>query len=150
MANRPKRYTILMADDDAEDCLLARDALAEAGQPHQLRFVRDGEELFDYLRRSGEYSDGRDVPRPDLILLDLKMPKMDGREVLLEIKADPRFKRIPVVALTTSTAADDVGFSYDVGVNSYVTKPTTFRDLIDLMNTLSKYWFELAELPPVE
>ena len=139
-----------MADDDVEDCLLVRDALQEAGQPHQLRFVRDGEELFDYLYRCGDYADGRDVPRPDLILLDMKMPKKDGREVLQEIKSDPQFKRIPVVALTTSTAADDVGFSYEVGVNSYVTKPTTFRELVDLMNTLSKYWFELAELPPAE
>ncbi len=150
MIDRPKRYTILMADDDAEDCLLAQDALSEAGQPHELRFVRDGEELLDYLLHRGEYTAGRDVPRPDLILLDLKMPRMDGREVLQVIKSDPRLKRIPVVALTTSTAADDVGFSYDVGVNSYVTKPTTFRALVDLMNTLSKYWFELAELPPEE
>ena len=119
-------------------------------KPQLLRFVRDGEELFDYLRHSGEYVDGDDAPLPDLILLDLKMPKKDGREVLQEIKSDPRFKRIPVVALTTSTAADDVGFSYEAGVNSYVTKPATFRELVDLMNTLSRYWFELAELPPIE
>lgn len=150
MAKYPKRHTILMADDDVEDCLLIRDALTEAGRSCELRFVRDGEELFDYLQHNGEYADGRDVPRPDLILLDLKMPKKDGREVLQQIKSDPRFKRIPVVALTTSTAADDVGYSYEVGVNSYVTKPTTFRELVDLMGTLSKYWFELAELPPVE
>lgn len=150
MVKYPKRYTILMADDDAEDCLLVQDALAEAGRNHELRFVRDGEELFDYLQHSGEYTDNDDAPLPDLILLDLKMPKKDGREVLQEIKSDPRFKRIPVVALTTSTAADDVGFSYEVGVNSYITKPATFRELVDLMSTLSKYWFELAELPPIE
>ncbi len=150
MAPHRKRYTILMADDDVEDCLLVRDALQEAGEPHELRHVRDGEELSDYLHHRGKYANGRDAPRPDLILLDLKMPKMDGREALQEIKSDPRFKRIPVVALTTSTAADDVSFSYEVGVNSYVTKPTTFRALVDLMSTLSKYWFELAELPPAE
>lgn len=150
MPKRPKPFTILMADDDVEDCLLVRDALKEAGQSHDLRFVRNGEELYDYLHRRGEYADGRDAPRPDLILLDLKMPRKDGREVLQEIKSDPRFKRIPVVALTTSTAADDVSFSYEVGVNSYVTKPATFRALVDMMDTLSKYWFQWAELPPME
>ena len=150
MPKRSKPFIILMADDDVEDCLLIRDALKEAGQSHDLRFVRDGEELYDYLYRRGEYADGRDAPRPDLILLDLKMPKKDGREVLQEIKSDPRFKRIPVVALTTSTAADDVSFSYEVGVNSYLTKPATFRALVDMMDTLSKYWFEWAELPPTE
>lgn len=150
MAKSSRSHVILMADDDVEDCLLVRDALEEACQPHQLRFVRDGEELSDYLHHRGEYANGRDAPRPDLILLDLKMPKKDGREVLQEIKSDPYFKRIPVVALTTSTAVDDVDFSYEVGVNSYITKPATFRELIDLMGTLSKYWFELAELPPTE
>ena len=150
MPKRGKPFTILMADDDVEDCFLVRDALKEAGQTHDLRFVRDGEELYDYLYRRGEYADGRDAPRPDLILLDLKMPRKDGREVLQEIKSDPRFRRIPVVALTTSTAADDVSFSYEVGVNSYVTKPATFRALVEMMGTLSKYWFEWAELPPTQ
>lgn len=150
MAKSSKSYVILMADDDADDYLLVRDALREAGREHDLRFVRNGEELADYLHRRGEYSNGRDAPRPDLILLDLKMPKKDGREVLQELKSDPQFKRIPVVALTTSTAEDDVGFSYDVGANSYVTKPVSFRALVDVMNTLSKYWFELVELPPAQ
>ena len=150
MPKRSKPYMILMADDDAEDCLLVQDALKETCQTHDLRFVRDGEELYDYLHHRGAYANGRDAPRPDLILLDLKMPKKDGREMLQEIKSDPRLKRIPVVALTTSTAADDVSFSYEVGVNSYITKPPTFRALVDLMSTLGKYWFELAELPPME
>ena len=104
-----------MADDDGEDCLLVRDALRETGRPCDLRFVRDGEELFDYLRHEGEYEDGRDAPWPDLILLDLKMPRKDGRETLRELKSDPHWRRIPVVALTTSTAGDDVEFCYDVG-----------------------------------
>ena len=87
------------------------------GRPCDLRFVRDGEELFDYLRHAGEYADGRDAPWPDLILLDLKMPRKDGRETLRDLKTDPQLRRIPVVALTTSSASDDVEFSYDVGVN---------------------------------
>ena len=90
------------------------------------------------------------VPRPDLILLDLKMPRKDGREALSELKADPRLRSIPIVVLTTSTARDDIGFCYRMGVNSYITKPATFRGLVDLLGTLSKYWFELVELPVVE
>ncbi len=150
MAKPGKPYTILMAEDDAEDCLLVREALKETRRDHDLRIVRDGEELSDYLARRGRYANGQDAPWPDLILLDLKMPKKDGREVLKELKSDPRFRRIPVVALTTSTAADDVGFSYDTGVNSYITKPATFRGLVEMMETLSKYWFELVELPPAQ
>ncbi|HUT08878.1 MAG TPA: response regulator [Thermoguttaceae bacterium] len=150
MARSSKSYTILMADDDADDCLLVRDALKETRHDYHLRFVRDGEELSDYLFRRGRYADGKDAPRPDLILLDLKMPKKDGREVLKELKSHPRFRRIPIVALTTSTAEDDVGYSYDMGVNSYLTKPVTFRALVDMMDTLGKYWFELVELPPVD
>jgi CheY-like chemotaxis protein len=137
-----------MADDDAEDCLLVRDALRETGRPCDLRFVRDGEELLDYLCRQGEYEDPAAAPWPDLILLDLKMPRKDGHETLRELKADDRFRHIPVVALTTSTAGDDVESSYDAGVNAYVTKPTSFRDWIKMLDIFAKYWFEVVELPP--
>ena len=147
MARGGKPYTILMVDDDSEDCLLLRDALQEIGLPHVLRFVRDGEELFDYLCRRGEHESPQQAPRPDLILLDLKMPKMDGREVLRALKSQRQFRRIPVVALTTSTARDDVECSYDMGVNSYITKPVTFRDLVDIISVLCRYWFEVVELP---
>ena len=150
MAKPAKPYVILMVDDDAEDCLLVRDALQEIRLEHDLRFVRDGEELFDYLYQRGEYENKRMAPRPDMILLDLKMPKMDGREVLRAMKSNPQFRRIPVVALTTSMSEDDVAFSYDMGVNSYITKPVTFRALVDIMTVLSKYWFEVVELPPRE
>jgi CheY-like chemotaxis protein len=150
MAKPAKPYVILMVDDDAEDCLLVRDALQEIRLEQDLRFVRDGEELFDYLYQRGEYENKRMAPRPDMILLDLKMPKMDGREVLRAMKSNPQFRRIPVVALTTSMSEDDVAFSYDMGVNSYVTKPVTFRALVDIMTVLSKYWFEVVELPPRE
>jgi CheY-like chemotaxis protein len=136
-----------MADDDAEDCLLVRDALREAGCRCDLRFVRDGEELFDYLRGAGEFAGSQAGPRPDLILLDLKMPRKDGRETLRELKADPRYRQIPVVALTTSAASDDVEYSYDAGVNAYITKPASFRELVELLGTLGKYWFEVVELP---
>ena len=148
MSTTAHRRTILMADDDAEDCLLVRDALRETGRPCDLYFVRDGEELFDYLRHTGEYVDARSAPRPDLILLDLRMPRKDGRETLRELKTDPRLRHIPVVALTTSTAGDDVEFSYDVGVNAYVTKPTSFSEWIKIIDIFGKYWFEVVELPP--
>jgi CheY-like chemotaxis protein len=151
MAKQPRPGTILMADDDADDCLLAREALRESGQPHDLRIVRDGQQLLDYLRRQGDYGSSQSsAPRPDLILLDLKMPRKDGREALSELKADPRLRSIPIVVLTTSTARDDIAFCYRMGVNSYITKPATFRGLVDLLSTLSKYWFELVELPAVE
>ena len=139
-----------MADDDADDCLLVQEALRESKQPHELRIVRDGQQLLDYLRRRGDYRQSPSVPRPDLILLDLKMPRKDGREALSELKADPRLRSIPIVVLTTSTARDDIGFCYRMGVNSYITKPATFRGLVDLLSTLSKYWFELVELPAME
>jgi two-component system, response regulator len=137
-----------MADDDGEDCTLVGDALRETGRPCDLYFVRNGEELFDYLRHEGEYEEGRNTPCPDLILLDLKMPRKDGRETLKELKSDPCWRRIPVVVLTTSTAGDDVGICYDLGVNSYVTKPATFRELVRIVDSLTRYWFEVAVLPP--
>jgi CheY-like chemotaxis protein len=148
MSDQDKRRTILMVDDDAEDYHLVRDALAESGQGHDLRFVRNGEEMFDYLRHLGEYEDPLKAPLPDLILLDLKMPCMDGREALHEIKNDPQLRRIPVIVLTTSTAEDDVAYAYDTGVNSFVTKPATFRQWVKVIKTLSKYWFMVVELPP--
>jgi CheY-like chemotaxis protein len=157
MAKQRANFTILMADDDADDCLLAQDALREAGLPHGLQIVRDGQQLLDYLRQQGEYRGdapsspvAHAAPRPDLILLDLKMPRMDGREALSELKADPRLRSIPIVVLTTSTARDDISYCYRMGVNSYLTKPSTYRGLVDLLATICKYWFELAELPVVE
>lgn len=148
MPEAPKSYTIVMADDDPEDCLLVKDALSETGLRHDLRTVSDGEELLDYLHRRNDYTSPPSAPRPDLLLLDLNMPKKDGREVLRELKADPRLQRIPVVVLTTSTSEDDVSFCYDTGASSFCTKPVTFRGLVELMEILSKYWFEHVELPP--
>lgn len=143
-----KPHTILMADDDAEDRMLVRDALAETGLVHELHCVCDGEELFDYLLGRGQFARQDDAARPQLILLDLKMPKKDGREVLRQLKSDPHLRHIPVVVLTTSTADDDVNFSYQMGVNSYITKPASFGALVELMATLSRYWFGCVRLPP--
>ena len=138
---------ILMADDDADDRMLTKDALEESRVLNELRFVEDGEELMDYLTRRGKFSDPADSPRPGLILLDLNMPKKDGREALKEIKADPDLRRIPVVVMTTSKAEEDIFRSYDIGASSFITKPVTFGRLVDLMRALGEYWVEFVELP---
>ncbi len=140
--------TILIADDDEDDCMLAREALVESRLVNELRFVKDGEDLMDYLHRRGKYIQESNAPRPGLILLDLNMPKKDGREALTEIKSDPNLRQIPVVVLTTSKAEEDIYRSYDLGANSFITKPVTFSSLVEVMKTIGKYWFELVELPP--
>jgi len=138
---------ILMADDDADDRMLTKDALTESRVLNDLRFVEDGEELLDYLKGRGAYTDREKSPRPGLILLDLNMPKKDGREALKEIKADPELRRIPVVVMTTSKAEEDVYRSYDLGASSFITKPVTFDRLVELMRTMGQYWVEFVELP---
>jgi CheY-like chemotaxis protein len=144
----PRPITILMADDDEEDRDLTSEALERAHLTNQVRFVGDGQELLDYLRREGRYGDhGADAPRPGIILLDLNMPKKDGREALAEIKADPELKTIPIVVLTTSRDEEDVLRSYDLGVNSFITKPVSFGSLVEVMGAWGKYWFEIVELP---
>ena len=147
MKGRRTTVTILMADDDEDDCMLAREALAESRLANALYLVRDGEELMDYLHQRGKYTDRDLAPRPGLILLDLNMPKKDGREALREIKTDPQLKHIPIVVLTTSKAEEDIYRSYELGANSYITKPVTFASLVEVMRTIGKYWFEIVELP---
>jgi CheY-like chemotaxis protein len=142
-----KSVVILIADDDPEDCMLIRDAFKEGLLVNGLRFVGDGEELMDYLRRQGKYRDRSGSPRPGIILLDLNMPKKDGREALKEIKSDRDLKSIPVVVLTTSKEEEDILRSYDLGANSYVTKPVTFAGLVAAIKALGKYWFQIVELP---
>ena len=142
-----KTLIILMADDDADDRLLAQEAMHESRVLNELYFVEDGVQLLRYLRGDGEFSDRQAYPMPGLILLDLNMPKMDGREALAHIKADPRLRRILVVILTTSKAEEDMVKGYDLGAASYITKPVTFDALVDLMRTLGKYWVEFVELP---
>ncbi len=147
MMHPAKMITILMADDDEDDCLLTREAFEEARLANDLRFVANGEELMDYLYRRGAYGDPTSSPRPGLILLDLNMPRKDGREALREIKSDPELRKIPVVVLTTSKAEEDIFRSYDLGVNSFITKPIGFEGMVAIIQTLGRYWFEIVELP---
>jgi len=144
--NCKKSTIILMADDDEDDRMMAQDAFKEAKLANSIRFVEDGEELMDYLRRKGKYAHPADAPRPGIILLDLNMPKKDGREALKEIKSDPSLRRIPVVVMTTSKAEEDVLRSYDCGVNSFIIKPVSFASLVDIMKALGRYWFDIVEL----
>jgi two-component system response regulator len=147
MAKSPKPITILMADDDEDDRELTREAFAEARLANDLRFVCDGEELMDYLKRHGKYSDPANSPRPAILLLDLNMPRKDGREALDEIKADPALRQIRVIILTTSKADEDIFRAYDVSATSFITKPVNFDALVEAIKALGKYWLEIVELP---
>ena len=142
--NRSEEPIILMVDDDEDDCLMVRDALAELAMDSDFRTVEDGEELMNYLHRRGRYSD---AARPDLILLDLNMPRKDGREALEEIKADNELRSIPVVVLTTSDSDTDIMRCYDLGGNAYVRKPATFDALVEMMRAICTYWFQVVRLP---
>jgi CheY-like chemotaxis protein len=139
---------ILLAEDDPDDRLLTIRALKKNRLANAIQIVEDGEELMDYLYRRGAYADSEKTPRPGLILLDLNMPRMDGREALQAIKADPELRRIPVVVLTTSQAEVDILQSYDLGVNAFVTKPVTFDGLATAIKVLGDFWFEIVKLPP--
>lgn len=141
-----KTVPILMADDDPDDRMLAKDALLENKLSNDLYFVEDGEQLLDYLYHKGKYNE-KNAPKPGLILLDLNMPKMDGREALEHIKSNAEFKRIPIVVLTTSRAEPDVIRSYDLGVNSFISKPVTFDELVDVTRRIGEYWFGIVKLP---
>ncbi len=140
---------ILMADDDPDDRELTREALIESRLANELRFVQDGVELMDYLHHRGAYGDAASAPRPGVILLDLNMPRKDGREALREIKADAGLRAIPVVVLTTSRAEEDIARSYEFGANSFISKPVTFDGLVSVMRGLGQYWFDIVELPRV-
>jgi CheY-like chemotaxis protein len=139
--------TILLADDDPDDRMLTRDAFEESRLRNVLEMVEDGEELMDYLHARGKYTGEEARPRPSLILLDLNMPRKDGREALKEIKSCPDLRNIPVVVLTTSKAEEDILRTYDLGVNSFIIKPVTFDGMVDVLKTIGKYWFEIVELP---
>ena len=147
MIKSGKLITILIAEDDADDRLLAQEAINESRLVNEVHFVEDGEELLDYLRHVGPYATVP-APRPGVILLDLNMPRKDGREALTELKKDKDLRRIPVVVMTTSKAEEDILRSYDLGVNSFIVKPVTFEGLVEVMRTLGHYWFEIVELPP--
>ncbi len=142
-----KNLVILIADDDADDRLMTREAFEELQVPNDLFFVKDGVELLDYLNRRGAYTDQESCPRPGLILLDLNMPRMDGREALKAIKKDDNLKSIPVSIFSTSQAEEDVLRSYNLGVNCFITKPVSFKGLVTVIAQLNSFWFELVSLP---
>ena len=142
--------TILVCDDDEDDRMLTQQALEDAHVSNSVRFVEDGEQLLDYLYQRGKYAgENGTAPRPGLILLDLNMPKMDGREALKIIKGDKKLLDIPIVVLSTSRLDQDIIRSYQLGVNSFITKPVTFSGLVEAMNVLGRYWLEIVELPPM-
>lgn len=147
MNRNSSAMTILLAEDDPDDRMLAQEAFDESMLLNSLEMVEDGEELMDYLHSTGKFSGESARPRPGLILLDLNMPRKDGREALKEIKSDPELRRIPIVVLTTSKAEEDILRTYDLGVNSFVVKPVTFDALVDVLKTIGKYWFEIVQLP---
>ncbi len=144
---KPNTIHILIAEDDEEDRMLTRDAMLESRLVNRIDFVEDGEELMDYLNNRGKYADIKEYPLPGIILLDLNMPRKDGREALKEIKSSEVFKKIPVIILTTSKAEEDILRSYNLGVNSFITKPVTFNGMVNVMQTIGKYWLEIVELP---
>lgn len=145
LENQPK--TILVAEDDLDDRQWIKEALIETNAAVKVRFVEDGEDLLDLLHHRGKYTAIPSLAYPGLILLDLNMPKKDGREALKEIKADPRLRHIPIIILTTSKAEEDVFRTYNLGANSVILKPVTYSGLIDIMRSLTQYWLEVTELP---
>ena len=142
-----KPHIILMAEDDSDDRLLAQDALVESGLATDVHFVEDGVELMDYLTRRNKFSQLGNAPRPGLIILDLNMPKKDGREALREIRANPELRKIPVVVFTTSTADTDIARVYELGANSFISKPVAFNSLVGVMKAIGQYWFQVVVLP---
>jgi two-component system, response regulator len=138
---------ILMAEDDSDDRLLAKDAAVECGLGADLCFVEDGAELMDYLKRRGKHNNPIAAARPDLVILDLNMPRKDGREALKEIKSDPELRKIPVVIFTTSRADTDIGLAYELGANSFISKPVAFDALVKVMKVIKAYWFDSVILP---
>jgi len=146
MTDQSQSITILTAEDDPDDRIMVEEAFQESGQDNNLFFVQDGIELMQYLRKQGSYSAPASTPRPDLILLDLNMPRMDGRQALAEIKADPDLRSIPVVVLTISITQEDILRSYDLGGAGFIIKPETFEGMVEVVNVLSQYWFEVVEL----
>jgi CheY-like chemotaxis protein len=147
MTKGRRAITILIADDDEDDRRFIKTAWLKSRVGNGLRFVEDGEELMEYLQHRGRYSDPASAPRPGLILLDLNMPRKDGREALSEMKADAALRQIPVVVLTTSQAEEDIYRTYDLGASSFITKPVTFASLVTVVEAVGRYWIEIVELP---
>lgn len=145
MKDALRPITILLAEDDSNDCVLVLQALQELHLACDFFSVKDGVELMQYLHKEGEYHDST-TPRPDLILLDLNMPRMDGRQALAEIKSDLNLRSIPVVVISNSSLREDVMLTYDLGGAGFIVKPQTLEDMLEVVNILNQYWFEVVEL----
>jgi CheY-like chemotaxis protein len=143
-----RQLTVLLVEDNPRDVRLTQRAFQQAGLPHDLRVVRDGDEALAYLHREGAYKETETAPRPDVILLDLNLPRMGGHELLREVKQDSRFKQVPIIVLTTSERPDDVRLAYDAGANAYLLKPVEFSRFTEVIGQLGKFWLEIVELPP--
>jgi CheY-like chemotaxis protein len=136
---------ILLAEDNPGDVRLTEKAFEQGGVINNLHVVNDGVEAMQFLHSEGDYAD---TPRPDLILLDLNMPRKDGKEVLADVKSDPEFKRIPVVILTSSEAEEDIVRSYDLHANAYMTKPVDFDGFLDVVESIEQFWLSVVKRPP--
>lgn len=147
MNKTEKTITILIAEDDPDDRLIVKDAFEEARVYNIIHYVEDGEELMDYLYSRGKYSWPNNMLRPDIILLDLNLPKMSGQDALREIKSNLNLRQIPIIILSTSEREEDIRLMYDMGVNSYISKPNDFALLVEIVKSLSKYWLEIVSLP---
>jgi CheY-like chemotaxis protein len=147
-ASKAKAAVILLAEDDRGDQELTRRALEQGKIRNELRVVEDGEEALAYLYRRGKYKDPATSPRPDLLLLDLNLPRVDGRQVLEKVRSDSRLRRMAVVVLTTSRQEEDVLRSYELGCNSFITKPVGMDQFIQVIQALEEYWFQIVVLPP--
>lgn len=148
MNSKPIR--LLLAEDDPDDRYLIGEAIDENQLNVQLYVVEDGDELLDYLLQQGKYANRAEWPLPELILLDLNMPRLDGREALEQIRTHPELRSIPVVVLTTSRAEEDVQRTYNAGISGYIPKPVTFTGLLEVINAIGTYWLHAARLPPVD
>ncbi|MCK8492763.1 MULTISPECIES: response regulator [Spirosoma] len=146
MQRKPTVMTILIADDDADDRMFLEQAMRQNGYNQTIEFVEDGEQLMEYLRQEGRYSN-QNVPWPNLLILDLNMPRKNGFQALSEIKDDPKLRRLPVVVMTTSSTDEDVIKTYNLGVNSFVTKPFNFNRLVEMIGALKTYWMDTVKLP---
>lgn len=146
MSERP--ISILVADDDPDDRMMIQEAFTENRIANQIAFVEDGEQLMAYLRREGPFAELKETPYPGIILLDLNMPKKDGREALRELKADQELRRIPIIVLTTSQAEEDIVRTYGDGVSSFITKPVSFEGLVEAVRVICQYWIQIVALPP--
>ncbi len=142
-----KSVPILVVDDDIEDCQMIREALLESRLLNEVQFLHNGEQLLAFLQEKHNAARAEQNSLPGLILLDLNMPRMDGREVLMEIKKLPHLQHIPIIVLTTSQAEEDIARSYNLGANSFITKPIEFQTLVQVMKDVGRYWFEIVELP---